>query len=138
MGVLLVPVVLGPPARSQPDPQDAAALAALGAALEDGDSGRLLDGACERVELSLFGQGARYSRGQAALVLRDFFRRFPPMRVQLSEPSVVDDGRAAMGRYWTDEGNPLGIYIRLEREGDDWLLAVLRVDRPALYRVNGR
>ena len=109
-------------------------------ALEAGDSGALLDLAAQRVDLVLLDQSAQYSRGQAALVLRDFFRRFPPDRVTLSERSVSGDGRAAMGRYWSaNSSGPFSLYIgfRVTLE-EDWLLNEIRVERTSLQRTGSR
>jgi hypothetical protein len=109
-------------------------------AFETGNSEALLDMASRRVELVLLDQGAHYSRGQAALVLQDFFRRYPPARVMLSERSVSGGGRAAMGRYWSaNSSGPLMLYVgfRVTPE-DEWLLDAIRIERASLQRTGAR
>jgi hypothetical protein len=106
-------------------------------AFEEGDSGALLDLSATRVEIVLLGQGARYSRGQAALILRDFFRRYPPERVVLSERSASEDGRAAMGRYWSGNSSaPFALYVGFHVEDDEaWTLDAIRIERTSFQRT---
>ena len=112
------------------------ALARVESGLREADAERVLDGAEARVEVMLFGQGGMYRHGQAAQVLRDFFRRHPPQRVAFGELATSDDGRAAMGRYWTlDGGAPLALRVLHRRDGDAWRLASLRIDRAAFGRA---
>ena len=109
-------------------------------AFEASDCDALLDLAVSRVEIVLLGQSARYSRGQAALVLRDFFRRYPPGDVELSERSTVGDGRAAMGRYWSaNSSGPLTLYVGFRVDGDDeWMLEAIRIERAPFQRTSLR
>ncbi|GAB5534047.1 MAG: hypothetical protein Rubg2KO_02960 [Rubricoccaceae bacterium] len=101
------------------------------AALTDADPSGVLDQVEDRVEIVLFGQGGTYRKGQAVHVLRDFFRRYPPDRVDLgSERSSSDDGRTAMGRYWSEDGGlPLQVRVLHRENGDEWHLISLRVER---------
>lgn len=114
-------------APAQPDDS----LEKIEAALQAADPSGVLDQVEERVEIVLFGQGGTYRRGQAVHVLRDFFRRYPPDRVDLgSERSSSDDGRTAMGRYWTEDGGlPLQVRVLHQEDGDEWHLISLRVER---------
>ncbi|HYG67011.1 MAG TPA: DUF4783 domain-containing protein, partial [Anaeromyxobacteraceae bacterium] len=103
---------------SPPDPADEH-VARVIEAFEEGDCDALLDLTARRVEIVLLGQGARYSRGQASLILRDFFRRYPPDRVLLSERSTTGDGRAAMGRYWSGNSSaPFSLYVGFRVDPD--------------------
>ena len=112
------------------------ALARVEAGLREADAERVLDGAEARVEVMLFGQGGTYRHGQASQVLEDFFRRHPPQRVAFGELATSDDGRAAMGRYWTLDGAaPLAVRVLHRRDGDAWRLASLRIDRVAFGRA---
>lgn len=132
-------VSAGPVGQEVLDPDDEV-VAQAADALETGDTRALLDLAARRVELVLLDQSARYGRGQASLVLRDFFRRYPPERVALAERSVTDDGYAAMGRYWTTSGTgPFALYVGFRRVGADvWLLDALRIERTTFGRTGGR
>lgn len=123
------------PVVPQPDDE----VARVEAALQAGDAAEALSGAASRVEIVLFGQGDVYGRSQATHVLRDFFRRYPPRRVSLSERSSSDDGRTALGRYWTQDGAaPLNVRVLHRVRGDDWSLISIHIDRPSLIRVDQR
>jgi hypothetical protein len=114
-------------------------VARVEAALQAGDPAAVLDGSAARIEIVLFGQGSTYRRAQAAHVLRDFFRRYPPERVALPERASSDDGRTAIGRYWTQDGGaPLMVRVLHRADGDDWELASIRVERPSLIRGGDR
>ena len=100
------------------------------AALQAGDADAVLSGSAPRIEVVLFGQGSTYRRAQAAHVLRDFFRRFPPERVTFDTRASSDDGRTAIGRYFTEDGGqPLSVRILHRASGDDWELASIRIER---------
>lgn len=114
-------------------------VAKVEAGLQAGDAEAVLDGSAARVEIVLFGQGSTYRRAQAAHVLRDFFRRYPPERVSLPERASSDDGRTAIGRYWTQDGGaPLAVRVLHRASGDAWELASVRVERPSLLRGGER
>lgn len=124
-----------------PEPSDER-VATVTEAFEQGDCDTLLDLTAPRVEIVLLGQGARYSRGQASLILRDFFRRYPPDRVELSERSATGDGRAAMGRYWSGNSSaPFALYVGFRvspaEEGgeDEWTLEAIRIERSSFHRT---
>lgn len=122
---------------SPPGPSDET-VARVTAAFEAADSDALLDLTTARVEVILLGQGARYSRGQAALILRDFFRRYPPDRVVLSERSTAGDGCAAMGRYWSGNSSaPFTLYVGFRVGGEDeaWMLEAIRIERTSFQRT---
>ena len=114
-------------------------VARVEAALQAGDPSAVLDGSAARIEIVLFGQGSTYRRAQAAHVLRDFFRRYPPERVALPERASSDDGRTAIGRYWTQDGGaPLMVRVLHRAAGTEWELASIRVERPSLIRGGDR
>ena len=109
------------------------------AGLESGDPALVLEGAATRVEVVLFGQGGMYRRAQAAHVLRDFFRRYPPDRVAFSERSSSDEGRAAIWRYFPQDGGaPLGVRVLHREDGDTWELASVRVEQLSSLRTGSR
>lgn len=98
--------------------------------MEAADADAVLADASARVEIVLFGQGGVFRQAQASHVLRDFFRRHPPERVQISEPSSSDDGQTATGRYFTRAGGaPYGVRVMLRGEDGAWELASIRIDQ---------
>ncbi|MDX1420198.1 MAG: DUF4783 domain-containing protein [Rubricoccaceae bacterium] len=139
-GSLLAPAPLAQGADEPlPEPPDER-VALIIEAFEQGDCDALLDFTARRVEIVLLGQGARYSRGQATLILRDFFRRYPPDRVVLSERSTTGEGRAAMGRYWSGNSSaPFALYVGFridtEEEEEAWTLEAIRIERAPFDRT---
>ena len=98
--------------------------------MEAADASAVLEDAGTRVEIVLFGQGGVFRQAQAGHVLRDFFRRHPPDRVEFSEPSSSDDGQTATGRYYTRAGGaPLSVRVMLRGAGSEWELASIRIDQ---------
>lgn len=111
------------------------ALERVADALEDGDAGGVFTDAATRVEVFVFGDGGMYRRGQATQVMRDFFRRYPPDRVSFGERSSSDDGRTAIGRYWSQDGGaPLRVRVVHRVDGAEWELVAIRIDRGSTFR----
>lgn len=105
-------------------------------ALTEADPSGVFADAASRVEVVVFGEGGMYRKGQASHVMRDFFRHYPPERVAFGERSSSDEGRTAIGRYWTrDGGAPLRVRVVHRVDGDDWELTALRIDRGASFRA---
>ena len=132
--LLFLTAVVG--AHTPSGPTDALGRVAQG--LEAGDPDRVLADVDGRVEIVLFGQGGVFRRAQAAHVLRDFFRRYPPGQVSFSEPSSLDDGQTATGRYVPASGGaPLSVRVMHRVAGDDWVLASVRIDQRSVVRPSG-
>ena len=131
IAVALLALGVGAPVDAQSEDDPDGPVARVVAALEAGDANALLTEAGQRVELVLFERGGLFSRGQAELVLAGFFRRHPAERVVLAEQSLTDEERAAMGRYFTRDGEaPLRVYVRFRPTGDEWSLDAVRIERP--------
>lgn len=136
--VLLVSVLwagaLAPAALAQIDSTalaraEAEALGYVETAFRDGDVGALMSRAGERVDLAIFGQGASYSRAQAALVLLDFFRQHPPHSVRFEEEVLAEDRRSVIGQYWTAGGSePVDVFIRLWERRGAWEVRAVRIE----------
>lgn len=110
------------------------AIEQVASALGSADYDALLDLAQQRVEIRIMGQGSRYSRSQAAMVLRSFFRQHPPERVEFSEHSATQDDRTARGRYHVESGGrPLALRVGFRVSGEDeWALNSIRIERARL------
>jgi hypothetical protein len=101
-------------------------------ALSQGDTNSLTTIASARIELTIFGSAAMYSRGQAMYVLSDFFRQHPPTNVSFSDPSRSGANWFVMGEYLYEGGEqPLRVFVRLRARDGKWELRELRIDRPA-------
>lgn len=116
------------------------AVARVEAGLQEGDPDAVLADAAGRVEVVLFGQGGMYRRAQATHVLRDFFRRYPPLRVSFSsERSSSYEGLMAQGAYVTEDGGaPLDVRVLHREEGEAWELVSIRIDRRSTVRADQR
>lgn len=125
LGLLLV---LHVPVRAQNTGRDA--ILQLQKAFEQGSPEMLLGGSSERLDITLFGASAIYSRAQAQYVMKNFFREYPPVRFRLQEPSQREDNWFVAGSYWYGHAaDPLWVYVRLRRQGDSWELREIRIDR---------
>lgn len=127
-GLLWLSLAAGAPAAAQELGRDA--LAPLEQALAGGDVETLLGQTAERIDITVFGASAVYSRSQAQYVLKDFFREYPPRRFRFQEPSQREENWFAAGQYWYEQSEtPLWVYVRLRRQGAQWELREIRVDR---------
>lgn len=126
-------LLLGAAGGTQAPADDA--LERIETGLERADPAVVLDRSADRVEVVLFGRGGTVRRSQAAHVLRDFFRRYPPARVAMDERSSSEDGLTAIWKYSTaKEGQPLRVRAVHRRGGDGWELVSLRVERRSSIR----
>ena len=110
--------------------QDSTVLGQVEAAFRSGDVDALLVEASDRVDVVIFGKGASYSRAQARLVLRDFFRRNPPRHVVFEQQVLADDRRSVVGEYWmSGEGDPVAVSVRLRSRASGWQVRSVRIER---------
>jgi hypothetical protein len=126
--------VLAPAAQAQrvaaATVPDTLVLARVESAFRAGDAASLLAEAAEPVDLAIFGQGASYTRSQAALVLQDFFRRHPPAQVAFEEEVVSENRRSVIGHYREAGGAaPSAVFVRLRARGDRWEIRSIRIER---------
>lgn len=129
---LLLAVLLSLPAvgAAQPQPPDAV-LERLRLALQSGDADAVLDEAADRLEIDLLGRRKLYSRAQAAYVLREFFRRYPPTAFAFDHDSQAEGNWFAAGLLHVRRGaGPLHVYVRLRAHDDGWVLRELSLGAP--------
>jgi hypothetical protein len=122
--------VCGQPADSAETVQSAVAKRVAGA-FSNGDAGRLLNPAADRVEISLFGARTFYSSAQALYVLREFFRTHAPRRFAVR--NVMETGTTCLVQGAYEEvrvEQQLRVYVRLDRpEGEaPWHLQEVRIE----------
>ena len=121
-GLALWLAVGGFDARAQQDPETdtvsasgvpEAVIERVEAAFENGDADLLLDEAADRVEVSLPGTRAYYSRSQAVYVLREFFDDHSPRRFEAKDVSTAGTSFFITGRFWhVRSEQPLSVYTR--------------------------
>ena len=106
---------LARPGAAQEDASDA--LGQIDRAFKRGDARALVAPAADRLDVSLFGSGTQYSRSQALYVMQDFFKEYPPRRLEWQSNSEAEGSRFATGRYWHGGGGPpLRVYVRLQEK----------------------
>ena len=119
--------------EASPDPRNAVGYEALKRVTRffaQGDADALMEHAGERVDVTLLGSSDLFSRSQATYVVRDFFRHFPPARLDLNETSATEGNWFAAGRYWYQNGDaPLSVYLRLSVSNSEWELREIRISR---------
>lgn len=104
------------------------ALEHLQAAFVAGDADALLEGAADRVEITLLGQSRLYSRAQAMYVMRDFFREYAPERFVLVSENQAEGSWIADAQYgYRGAEQILQIYLRLRQLADGWELREIRI-----------
>lgn len=96
------------------------------AAFESGDVDALIRRCADRVDLSLFGDGELLSKSQAKYVMREFFRDYPPLELDVEETSSTEGSWFASGVYRHGRGDPLSVYFRLRSSGSEWELREIR------------
>ncbi len=128
LAIASVSLLLVAPALSQEPP--ASILASIERAFIAADADSIARMSASRVEIAVLGKSRLYSRTQARYVLRDFFDEYPPLRVELSEPSITDKGIFAAGTYrFAPDRNPLRLYVRLRRDQTTWLMREIVLER---------
>lgn len=99
-------------------------------ALAAGDARLLMDGAAERLELSVLAPSALYTRSQAMYVLQKFFEQHPPRRCVLQNVSQAEGSWFAAALYWHARAEqPYQVYLRLRQRGPTWELREVRIER---------
>ncbi len=115
--------------RTSASPADSAALGRVSAAFQAGDVEAILSHAADPLDLAIFGQGAAYSRSQAALVLTDFFRKHPPTEVGFEQEVVAEDRRSVVGWYRTAAWpEPATVSVRFRARGNRWVIRSVRIE----------
>lgn len=124
-------LTLATPAAAQEGGTEA--LDELSTAIAAGDVSGIVAHAADRIDISILGAGALYSRSQARYVLEEFFRDHQPVRFSVQELSQRDGNWFASGSYWSVGGaSRLTMYLRLKQKDGGWELRELRVDRRSL------
>lgn len=104
----------------------------LRAAVMQADATALSSMSAATVDIALFGESKRYSRSQAALLLRSFFEDYPPLEFEISDFTKTASGWFMEGSYSTgDDARLLRVYVRLRRHDTGWLVRELLIEEAA-------
>ena len=117
---------------------DSAFAQRLGLAFAKGDAAALMEDAAPRLDVTVVGEGARYSRSQAAFVLGAFFRDHPPLHVTLAPAGVADGARSLLGVYESENDASFRLDVRLRRRAKGWEVTSVRIDPAKAEAPGGR
>ena len=92
------------------------------AALKTGSSREFVKNFNNMVELNFEGEKSNYSRSQAELVLKEFFKKYPPIDFQYIHKGSSKQGLTyVIGKYTFEDGS-FRVWILIKKFGDDYLV----------------
>ena len=116
------------PTRAQ---NQADALSTIRRAVAEGNAKLLLAESTESIELALFAESHQYTRSQATLVLKKFFKENKPTSFELVDSTRSNLGLFVEGRMRTINYQvPLRTYFRLKKSPDGWKLREFLIESP--------
>ncbi len=93
------------------------------------DAAALADETMYSVEIAMFGEGRHYSRGQATLLLKNFFREFPPLDFEIENFTRTPSAGFIEGRYESsNSGDPIQMFFRLRLASGKWKIRELLIE----------
>lgn len=105
------------------------ALKELTQAFSTADAGRLAGISTSTLDLALLGSARSYSRRQATLMMRSFFREYPPESFRIADFTKTGRGWFIEAVYVTkDRLVPFRVYIRLRLDERGWLVRDLTIE----------
>ncbi len=94
----------------------------LRTALKTGSSKELVRNFNNMVELNFEGEKSNYSRAQAELVLKEFFKKYPPTDFQFIHQGSSKQGLTyVIGKYTFDDGS-YRVWILIKKFQDKYLV----------------
>jgi len=92
------------------------------AALKTGSSREFVKNFNNMVELNFEGEKSNYSRSQAELVLKEFFKKYPPIDFQYIHKGSSKQGLTyVIGKYTFEDGS-FRVWILIKKFGEDYLV----------------
>lgn len=91
-------------------------------ALKSGSSKELVKAFNTIVELNFEGEKSNYSRSQAELVLKEFFKKYPPTDFQFIHKGASKQGLTYVIGKYTFENGSFRIWILIKKFGDNYLV----------------
>ena len=92
------------------------------AALKAGSSREFVKNFNNMVELNFEGEKSNYSRSQAELGLKEFFKKYPPIDFQYIHKGSSKQGLTyVIGKYTFEDGS-FRVWILIKKFGDDYLV----------------
>jgi hypothetical protein len=91
-------------------------------ALKAGSSKELVKYLNKNTDIDLDGDNSSYSKAQAEVVLKEFFKDYPPTNFQIIHQGASKAGSPyVIGQYSYNSGS-FRVWIRLKDEGDNYLV----------------
>lgn len=126
--VLVVTLLLGPGKSVQAQSREQV-LAEIRASMMSADAVGLARQTVNSVEIALFGEGRFYSRGQATLLLKEFFSEFPPDDFRIVNFTQTPTAWFLEGAYQTKASKkPIPIFMRLRGSKGVWKIRELLIE----------
>ena len=98
------------------------------AALKKGDAKSLAVHFNKSVEVVIFDKENIYSKEQAELVVKDFFKKFPPKNFEVQHSGGPDEAKYSIGIY-TSGSKKFRVYYLLKTTNKKQLIHLLRIEK---------
>ena len=92
------------------------------AALKTGSSKEFVKNFNNMVELNFEGEKSNYSKSQAELVLKEFFKKYPPVDFQYIHQGSSKQGLTYVIGKYTFENGSFRVWILIKKFGEDFLV----------------
>jgi hypothetical protein len=98
-------------------------------ALKTGSSKELSKYSNDIVELSIAGEKSSYNKSHAEIVLKDFFKKYPPLDFQYIHQGSSKEGlKYAIGKY-TYSGGSFRVYILIKQFNKNYFIDTLEFSK---------
>jgi hypothetical protein len=98
-------------------------------ALKAGSSKDISKFFSDLVELSLLGEKSSYSKSHAEVLLKDFFKKYPPVDFQYIHQGSSKEGlKYAIGKY-TYNGGSFRVYLLIKQFSGNYLIDTLEFSK---------
>jgi hypothetical protein len=88
-------------------------------AIRQGSASTLSNFFHSRIDLELTGTDGNFSRDQAEMILKDFFRKYPVKSYTIRHEGSSDDGsKYSIGLYESKDGSRYRVYVLLKQEDE--------------------
>ncbi|MFK7954100.1 MAG: DUF4783 domain-containing protein [Ekhidna sp.] len=100
----------------------------IGTALSAGSSKELINFCNKTVEIKINGESSNYSKAQAEVVLKDFFRKNAPKEFNYIHQGTSEGLKYTIGKY-THEGGAFRVVMFIKKIGDNYLIDTMNFSK---------
>ncbi len=116
LGILLLLSLAFPAAMAQ---QESPMISQVHEAIRQGNAAALSNFFHSRIDLELTGTDGNFSKDQAEMIMKDFFRKHPVKSYTIRHKGSSDDGsKYSIGLYESAEGSRFRVYVLLKQEDE--------------------